>query len=96
MDLEEFVVESSSREYSRKVWLYKGPNNEKHPLCILLDGEHYIESVEILPILDSLIQYPEVPRISYLFVSYKSAEDRHKDYICNPQFSKYVAEDLVA
>lgn len=95
LELDEHTVQSSCGGYTRKVWLIKGPQEEEHPLCVFLDGEFYIERVGALPILERLQQSPKLPSMSYLFVSYEDAAARQKDLICNPQYSKFIAEDLV-
>ena len=46
---EELTIKSTEREYVRSAWLIEGPKTD-HSLCVLLDGEHYRDSVHALPI----------------------------------------------
>lgn len=97
MDYQEFRVTSSCGEYTRRVWLSEGgPSGVAQRLCLLLDGEFIMEQMDVLPEIERLVEDPSVPAMRYLFVSYVDPETRHKDYICNPRYARFIAEDVVA
>jgi enterochelin esterase family protein len=95
MPLEEMIIDSADADYSRSAWLVEGPETE-HPLCIFLDGEHYRDSIEPLPILARLADSGLVPRMTAVFVSHGGAAARHTDYVRSPSFARFIAEDVVA
>ena len=100
--LQSHVIASSSGEYSRNVWYQPGPDGESHPLCVFLDGEHYLRDMDALPLINALIASGDVPAMSLLFVSHVSSDPtnadyncRHVDYTCNVRYSKFIADDVV-
>jgi enterochelin esterase family protein len=95
MELPEFSVQSSCTHHERKVWLHKGPSQRSHPLCIILDGEFYLERLNATSLLTSAMNKSLLPEMSLLFVSWKSAEARQTDYLCKADFSAFIAKDLV-
>lgn len=87
-------ITSTERAYMRSAWLVEGPKTE-HSLCVLLDGELYRDDVHALPIFSTLMQRGLIPPMTLVFVSYGEAADRHTDYACDPQFARFIAEDVV-
>jgi enterochelin esterase-like enzyme len=94
MNIEEFEV--MGEEFTRKVWFSAGPNQAKHPLCVILDGEHYMKSMNALSTLAEAIARGRIPNMSVAFVSHNGARARHEDYVCNDRFARYIAIDLVS
>jgi enterochelin esterase-like enzyme len=92
---EEMTIKSTEREYARSAWLIEGPNTE-HSLCVLLDGEHYRENVHAFPIFSTLMQRRSIPPMTLVFVSNGGAAARHSDYVCDPRFARFIAEDVVS
>jgi enterochelin esterase-like enzyme len=99
MKLEQHVI--SAGEYSRNIWYHAGPQDTPHSLCIFLDGEHYTQDVDALPVLEALLGEPGMPRLSLLFVSHGSSDPgqvdyacRHADYACNEHYARYIATDV--
>jgi len=88
------TIKSTEREYARSAWLIEGPKTD-HSLCVLLDGEHYRDDVHALPIFSTLMQRGSIPPMTLVFVSHGGAAARHADYVCNPQFARFIAEDVV-
>ncbi len=93
MHTEQIVVEG--RDYTRTVWFAAGPDEREHPLCVFLDGEHYLERVGALPILEKLIASGRLPRMSFAFVPGNGSQSRHEDFVCNDRYARYVSEDLL-
>ncbi len=92
---QELSIESTGREYVRSAWLVEGPRTD-HSLCVLLDGEHYRDNVQALPIISTLMQRGSLPPMTLVFVSHGGAAARHSDYVCDPQFARFIAEDVVS
>ncbi len=92
MNTEKFVVES--KDFSRTVWLSAGPKSETHPLCILLDGEFYLERANALSLLEKALADQQIPQMSFVFVASNGPQSRHEDYTCNDRFARYIAEDV--
>jgi enterochelin esterase family protein len=92
---EAISIKSTEREYVRSAWLIEGPRTD-HSLCVLLDGELYRDNVDALPILSTLMQRGTVPPMTLVFVSHGDAAARHTDYVYDPQFARFIAEDVVS
>jgi enterochelin esterase-like enzyme len=93
MNTEQCVVEGE--HFSRTVWFSAGPKETNHPLCVFLDGEHYLETVQALSIVEKAMVNGHLPQMSLPFVSHNGAAARHEDYTCNDSFASFVADDLV-
>ncbi len=93
MELKQFEIKG--KDYSRAAWFMPGPS-EKHPLCVVLDGEHYLKSMNMLSILKESVASGRIPKMSVVFVSHNGAQSRHEDYTCNDRFARYIAEDVVS
>lgn len=78
MALEQVIVEG--RDYARAVWFSAGPKQINHPLCLFLDGEHYLESVGAPSILEESIANGLIPPMSFAFVAHNGPQARHEDY----------------
>ncbi|MEJ7602992.1 MAG: alpha/beta hydrolase-fold protein [Kofleriaceae bacterium] len=91
---EELSITSAAGEYVRSAWLVEGPQTA-HSLCVLLDGEHYRDGIQALPIFSTLIQRGSIPPLTLVFVSHGGSAARHADYLDDPQFARFIAEDVV-
>lgn len=92
---EELTIHSTAGAYERAAWLVAGPPAE-HSMCVLLDGEYYRDKVDALPIFEALMQHGHIPPMTLVFVSNGGAAARHADYIGDPQFTRFIAEDVVS
>lgn len=86
--MDEFLIESG--RYSRKAWVAGDANASR--LCLFLDAELYIERVNALEVFQKLA----LPDTACLFLSNKDAAARHEDYTCNPEFSAFVTDSVMA
>ncbi|MCD6052227.1 MAG: esterase family protein [Verrucomicrobia bacterium] len=93
---EQHTITSTSGEYTRTLSLVAGPSNQTHPLCIFLDAELYLGSMNALPLLTELMASGAIPQMTCVFVSHVNAEARHADFLCNDRYTKFIAEDVVA
>lgn len=92
---EEMSIKSTEREYVRSAWLFEGPQTD-HSLCVLLDGEFYRDKVHALPVFSTLMQRGSIPPMTMVYVSHGDAAARHTDYVGDPQFARFIAEDVVS
>lgn len=95
MALEHHHIRSACGEYVRAASLWPGPRSQRHRLCVVLDAELYLEKVDCIPIIDDAVRCGAIPAMTCLFVSHQSAEARHEDYVCNPRYARFIAEDTV-
>lgn len=82
-------------EYVRDVWIFPGPQDNPHPLCLFLDAEHYIRDLQAVPILEELMENGSIPRATFVFVSHVDGASRHDDYVCNDRYSEFIERDVV-
>lgn len=93
---EPHTLTSTSGEYTRPLSLIPGPQNQTHPLCVFLDAELYLGSMNALPVLTELMTSGAIPQMTCVFVSHVNAEARHADFLCNDRYTKFIAEEVVA
>lgn len=94
MKTQEFRL--NCEDYSRTIWFIPGPTEVRHPLCVFLDGEHYLNGISAPLVLKELNSRGTLPPMSYVFVSHNGAESRHRDLFCNDSYSAFIAKDLVS
>jgi len=90
---EEHPIHSASGAYFRKAWWL--PATGATRLCIFLDAEYYLEKMDAAASLLELQAARSIPPVNCLFVSNLSAEARQEDYICNDDYSRFIADDVV-
>jgi enterochelin esterase family protein len=88
-------ITSTERDFVRSAWLVEGPPTD-HALCVLLDGEHYRDDVDALAVFSTLLQRGTIPPMTVVLVSHGGAAARHADYVGDPRFARFVAEDVVS
>jgi enterochelin esterase-like enzyme len=89
------VVKSACGRYERQVWFVPGRSDGRQELAVFLDGEFYLHDADCLPVLREGTTLGGVPSMSCVFVSFLDPEARHRDYTCNPQYARFIAEDVV-
>ncbi len=90
-----FELTARDGAYARKAWFRAGPPAPHH-LGILLDGEHMLERVGALPIIERLTADGHIPPMSWLFIESGGPAARHADYTHDVRFARFVAEDAFA
>ncbi len=93
--IEQYNLTSASGEYTRTLSLIPGPQDQAHALCVFLDAELYLGSMNALPVLTELMTSGAIPPMTCVFVSHVNAEARHADFLCNDRYTKFIAEDVV-
>lgn len=64
-------------------------------VCVFLDGEYYLERMEAAPLLEALMTDGEVPPMNLVFLESGGPGARHTDFLCNAQFARFVAGDVL-
>jgi enterochelin esterase-like enzyme/predicted nucleotidyltransferase len=93
---ERHVITSACGQYERHVWFVPASSDGRHELAVFLDGEFYLHDVDCLPVIRECMTLGGIPSMSCAFVSFLDSESRHKDYTCNPHYSRFIVEDVVA
>ncbi len=94
MNLAEVTIRSRSGAYSRTAWIAPGPATA-HPLCLVLDGEHYLRGMDALPVLEAMMASGRLAPTTFLFLAHGGSEARHVDYVGSEPFARFVADDVV-
>jgi enterochelin esterase-like enzyme/predicted nucleotidyltransferase len=93
---ERHVLRSTCGRYERRVWFVPGLSDGRHELAVFLDGEFYLHDMDCLPVIRECMTAGGVLSMSCVFVSFQDSASRHKDYTCNADYSRFIAEDVVA
>jgi enterochelin esterase-like enzyme len=93
---ERHVLRSACGRYERRVWFMPGLSDGRHELAVFLDGEFYLHDMDCLPVIRECMTAGGVLSMSCVFVSFQDSASRHKDYTCNADYSRFIAEDVVA
>ena len=96
LKLEEHTVTGPATGYTRLVRLQRGPADQPHRLCLLLDGEHYWRDMDAVPVLNALSDRAGMPRMTFAFVGHVSGAARHEDYTCNDRYRHFIGEEVMA
>jgi enterochelin esterase family protein len=73
-----------------------GLSDGRHELAVFLDGEFYLHDMDCLPVIRECMTVGGVLSMSCVFVSSQGYASRHQDYTCNADYSRFIAEDVVA
>jgi enterochelin esterase family protein len=93
--LEDHTIVDPASGYSRTVHLLRGPANQPHRLCLFLDGELYLEKLEVLPVLRDLLDRQALPSVTFAFIDHLNMKAREQDYTGNDQFGGFIVEKVV-
>lgn len=93
MTAREHVIESG--EYSRKVWLLEAPERDAESIAVFLDGEYYVNHMDGLEVVHDLQASGRIPPMTSVFVSHVDSPSRHRDLICNEEYSAFIADDVI-
>jgi enterochelin esterase-like enzyme len=95
-DVEQRKITSVILGGNRSLWIYKPPafttKSEPYPLLIMFDGDAYTSLVPAPTILENLIASKRIPPLVAVFVG---NTNRVTDLECSPNFSDFVATELV-
>jgi len=87
------VLHSRDGKYERNAWVMSTEDSPSGRLMIFLDGEFYVDRMNISTLLAELGE--EYSPFTGVFISNFDSEARHYDYICNSEYARFVAEDVL-
>ncbi len=93
--LESYTISDPAMGYSRPVHLLRGPASQPHRLCLFLDGELYLQQMEVLPVLQALLDRHALPPVTFAFLDHLNMEARQQDYTCNDQFGRFIVKKVL-
>jgi iron(III)-enterobactin esterase len=94
MNPEAFILGSTSKKFSRKIW-YLPSETKCRRIGIFLDGESYLDQMDAGSLIVELQRENLIPPMACLFVSSVDAESRHHDYTCSDPYADYIAKDVL-
>ncbi|HEX4069911.1 MAG TPA: alpha/beta hydrolase-fold protein [Planctomycetaceae bacterium] len=95
MKITESLIHSPLLGNERRVWLQVPPDDQSTAaICILLDGEYYVERMDAPAVIDELQRSPTVSPFAVAYVSHVDHATRSKESTCNNRFARFVAEEL--
>ncbi|WP_432467420.1 alpha/beta hydrolase [Agarivorans sp. Z349TD_8] len=96
--LSQSQISSKILNNSRDVYLYRSANpaaDSSLPLVIFFDAESYLQQAQTPQLLDNLVNAKKIPALNAVFISNPSAQSRATELACNPQFSSFLAKELL-
>jgi enterochelin esterase-like enzyme len=95
LKITESIIHSPLLGNERRVWLQVPPDDQSTAgICILLDGEYYVERMDAPAVIDELQRSPTVPPFAVAYVSHVDHATRSKESTCNNRFARFAAEEL--
>jgi enterochelin esterase family protein len=95
LQLEKHTVSDSTMGYSRPVHLLRGPADQPQRLCLLLDGELYLQKMDVVPVLNDLLDRHALPPVTFAFMDHLNMTAREQDYTGSDQFGRFIADKVI-
>ena len=93
--LMERTLRCRSGMFERKVWSLAPPAGRPTAAILFLDAELYLERVGAAAVVRRLQERRAIPPAVAVFLSDGGAAARHEDFVCRPEYARFVARDLV-
>ena len=95
MHLTESAIHSPTLGNERRVWLQPPPVDQPAAaICILLDGEYYVDRMDAPAVIAGLQASQMVPPFAVAYVSHVDSQTRSKETKCDEDFARFVANEL--
>ena len=94
-DLTERTLRSQSGMFERTVWSLASPTARPTAAVLFLDAELYLERVGAAAVVRRLQERQAIPAAVAVVLSGGGAAARHDDFVCRPEYARFVAGDLV-
>jgi enterochelin esterase family protein len=88
--LEETTFAGPETGIERKVWTQSAATDSPQTAVLFLDAELYIDRVQAPAVMQQ-----EWPHALAVYVSHNGAAARHVDYVCNPTYAEFIADELL-
>jgi enterochelin esterase family protein len=95
ISLKEHTVSDPASGYSRPIHLLHGPAGQPQRLCLFLDGELYLQKMEVLPVLVALLNRHVLPPVTFAFLDHLNMQARQQDYTGNEPFGRFIIETVI-
>jgi enterochelin esterase-like enzyme len=92
--LAERTLQCQSGMFERKVWSLARPVGRPTAAILFLDAELYLERVGAAAVVRRLEERRAIPAAAAVFLSHGGAAARHEDFVCRPEYARFVACDL--
>ncbi|QHM71775.1 enterochelin esterase [Mixta intestinalis] len=79
----------------RRVWLWQPEAGEDMPLIILLDGQKWVKTLSLLPVLEAQTRLGGLPAAVWLMIDAVDNDVRSRELTCNADFWLAVQEELL-
>lgn len=80
----------------RRIWLQQPSiGRPAQAMCILLDGEYYVERMGVPALVAELQRSKAIPPIAVIYVSHVDGQTRWNESFCNVDFARFISEQLV-
>jgi enterochelin esterase family protein len=90
------TIESQALRNRRSIWIYGPVKGETvSNLVIFLDGELFLKHLDALALIHRLSAECELAGSLFVFVSMHSQAARLRECSCDPQFSRFIAVELI-
>jgi len=93
--LETHTISDPALGYTRTIHLLRGPTDQPQRLCLFLDGELYLQKMDVLPTLKSILDKGTLPPVTFAFIDHENMKARGEDYTCNEQFGRFITEKVL-
>jgi enterochelin esterase family protein len=93
--LTEWTLRCRSGVFGRSAWSLAPPTGRPTAAILFLDAELYLERVGAAAVVGRLVERRAIPPAVAVFLSDGGAAARHEDFICHPDYARFVASDLV-
>jgi enterochelin esterase-like enzyme len=93
--LTERTLRCRSGVFERTVWSLAPPAGQPTAAILFLDGELYLERVGAAVVVRRLLERRAIPPAAAVFLSHGGAAARHEDFVCRPEYARFIAHDLV-
>lgn len=96
MDLLQTSIRSQLLGNERRVWIQLPESSSAaQALCVLLDGEYYVDRMGAPAIMSDLQPSSDCPPFAVAYVSYVDGATRWRETACNEMFASFVVDELL-
>ncbi len=81
--------------YSRPIHLLRGPSDQPQRLCLLLDGELYLQKMNVVPVLNALLDRHALPPVTFAFMDHLNMTARQQDYTGSDPFGRFIGDKVI-
>jgi enterochelin esterase-like enzyme len=94
--MDEFVLRSPTLNNERRCWIQRPLAGARATaICLLLDGEYYVQRMEAPAVIAGLQESQQLPPVAVVYVSHIDGVTRWPESFCNERFARFVSEELI-